>query len=132
MEYGVWSTVAAVGEAQARQRAATEDDRRGSRKFAYVGGHRPLLQFMYIILLLVVFPMFAAGQTRDLSAYEGKPRVQVVHLNPDERIALDGSLEEGAWQRAIPAADFTQQDPDVGMPATQRTEVRFLMSRSTL
>jgi len=85
-----------------------------------------------IILLLAAFPMFAAGQTRDLSAYEGKPRIRVVHLNPDEHIALDGTLEESAWQRAIPAADFTQQDPDVGMPATQRTEVRFLMSRSSL
>src|SRR5262245_29804591 len=120
MEFGVWSTVAAVY------------DRRGSRNFDYVGGHRPPLQFMYLILLLILFPMFAVGQTRDLSAYEGKPRIQVVHLNVDEHIALDGNLEESAWQRAIPAGNFTQQDPDVGMPATQRTEVRFLMSRSSL
>jgi len=28
-----------------------------------------------------------------------------------ERITLDGVLNEPAWSRAIPAADFIQQDP---------------------
>jgi hypothetical protein len=73
-----------------------------------------------------------AAQTRDLSAYEGRPHVRAVHLNPDETIQVDGHLEEAAWQRAIPAADFIQQDPDQGKPATERTEVRFLLSRRSL
>jgi hypothetical protein len=53
---------------------------------------------MYVILLLLAFPILTTGQTRDLSAYEGKPRVRVVQLNADERISLDGNLEENAWQ----------------------------------
>jgi hypothetical protein len=87
---------------------------------------------MFLLFLLLAFPGFAAAQTRDLTAYEGKPRIRVVQLAPGENISVDGNLEEPAWQRAIPAADFVQQDPDVGMPATERTEVRFLMTSRTL
>ena len=41
-------------------------------------------------------------------------------------IELDGVLDEAAWARAVPAADFIQSDPDNGMPASERTEVRVL------
>src|ERR1041384_327052 len=50
----------------------------------------------------------------DLSRYEGRPRVKAVRLNPGETISVDGQLEEAVWQRAMPAADFKQQDPHVG------------------
>ncbi len=69
---------------------------------------------------------------RDLAAYENAPRVRAVRLAPGEEIVLDGRLDETAWERAVPATDFRQEDPDNGAPATERTEVRFLFSESSL
>jgi hypothetical protein len=69
---------------------------------------------------------------RDLSAYDGRPRLRGVRLAPDESISIDGRLDEAAWTRATPAADFIQQDPNLGQPATERTEVRVLFSGSSL
>ena len=53
-------------------------------------------------------------------------------LEVEERIELDGILDEPAWQRAVPAADFRQQDPDNGEPATEPTEVRIMYDKDTL
>ena len=49
-----------------------------------------------------------------------------------ERILLDGILDEAPWRRATPAADFIQQDPVLGGPPTERTEVRIVFSRTGL
>ena len=49
-----------------------------------------------------------------------------LRLDEAERIVLDGVLDEEVWQRAQPAADFLQQNPDNGQPATERTEVRIV------
>ncbi len=48
-----------------------------------------------------------------------------------ERILVDGVLNEAVWQRAVPATDFLQFDPLTGEPATERTEVRIVYTRST-
>ncbi|OFV97287.1 MAG: hypothetical protein A3F68_03235 [Acidobacteria bacterium RIFCSPLOWO2_12_FULL_54_10] len=53
-------------------------------------------------------------------------------MNPEERIVVDGVLDEEAWQRAEPAANFIQQDPNFGEPETERTEVRILYDRESL
>jgi len=60
----------------------------------------------------------------------GVPRrlVDAVRLVDGERIALDGRLDEGVWQRALPARDFIQIDPQNGQPATEPTEVRIAFS----
>jgi hypothetical protein len=50
----------------------------------------------------------------------------------DERIVLDGILDEAAWRRAVPAADFIQQDPVLGGKPTEATEVRIIFSRTSL
>ena len=52
-------------------------------------------------------------------------RMMAFRLNEGEEIALDGVLDEPVWSRAIPAADFVQQDPQNGGPATEKTEVRI-------
>ena len=53
-------------------------------------------------------------------------------LAGEERIVLDAVLDEGVWQRAIPASDFRQQDPENGAPATEPTEVRIVYDEDTL
>ncbi|MBI3400820.1 MAG: carbohydrate binding family 9 domain-containing protein [Acidobacteria bacterium] len=54
-----------------------------------------------------------------------------VRAADDERILVDGVLDEEVWQRATPATDFLQFDPLTGEPATERTEVRIVYTRST-
>jgi hypothetical protein len=49
-----------------------------------------------------------------------------------EPITLDGRLDEPVWQTAPAATDFVQQQPHEGQPATQRTEVRFLVGQDAL
>ncbi|HXV86344.1 MAG TPA: DUF5916 domain-containing protein [Gemmatimonadales bacterium] len=51
------------------------------------------------------------------------PELRAVPLQ--ERIQLDGRLDENVWGTAPPATDFRQTQPNDGEPATQRTEVRF-------
>jgi len=52
------------------------------------------------------------------------PRITAVRTTA--KIAVDGRLDEADWQRAVPAKDFLQRDPDEGTPATDPTEVRIL------
>lgn len=42
-------------------------------------------------------------------------------------IAIDGKLDEAAWNAATPITDFRQFDPAEGQPATEKTEVRILI-----
>jgi len=53
-------------------------------------------------------------------------------MAPDDRVVLDGRLDEAVWTRAVPAAGFVQQDPDNGTPATEPTEVRIVFDGETL
>jgi len=41
-------------------------------------------------------------------------------------IVIDGRPDEGAWQSAPPITQFVQNRPDLGFPATERTEVRVV------
>lgn len=47
-------------------------------------------------------------------------------------LALDGRIDEAAWDAAAPLTGFLQREPDEGEPATERTEVRFLFDESNL
>ena len=43
-----------------------------------------------------------------------------------ESVEVDGELNESDWQKAIPIRQFTQYEPDEGVPMTEPTEVRIL------
>lgn len=95
--------------------------------------HSKLVAHFFILLAITGSAGYALAQdTRDLSAYEGRPRVKAVRLGDDEAITADGKLDEPIWQRALPATDFMQRDPHLGEPATERTEVRVAYSRNNL
>ena len=53
-------------------------------------------------------------------------------MSEDERIVIDGVLDEPVWKRTVPASDFIQQDPVLGGTPTERTEVRIVFNRTTL
>jgi hypothetical protein len=58
--------------------------------------------------------------------------VAAARLADDERIVLDGRLDEPIWRRAVPATDFIQVDPENGKPATEQTEVRIAFGADAL
>jgi hypothetical protein len=58
------------------------------------------------------------------------PRIRAVERTSP--IAIDGRLDEAAWQAGPAATDFVQYDPDEGKPATQRTEVRLAYDAEAL
>ena len=50
-----------------------------------------------------------------------------VHATPTSAAPrIDGVLDEAVWQSAAAIDTFTQQEPNEGRPATDRTEVRVL------
>jgi hypothetical protein len=82
----------------------------------------------------LALPALAGAQELALEGQDlinGIPRriLQAAKLADAERIALDGRLDEAIWQRALPAKDFVQIDPQNGQPATEPTEVRIVISK---
>ena len=80
-------------------------------------------------VLLVALP--APGDD-DLEGFEDRRVVRALRLLPDEVIDLDGHLDDAVWDRAEPATDFLQQEPDNGAPSTERTEVRLAFDSGRL
>lgn len=75
----------------------------------------------------------AAIDARYLRAMQSAARrMTAERLRPEERIVLDGVLDEPAWQRAEPAKDFIQQEPVLGGTPTEATEVRIVFDHRSL
>jgi hypothetical protein len=47
-------------------------------------------------------------------------------------VRVDGVLDDESWQQAEAASDFVQQDPNVGEPASEPTEVRVLVDDTAI
>jgi len=80
-------------------------------------------------LILTGVPDAAAAIAQEIKS---SPSVVAMRLADGERIDVDGRLDEAIWQRAAPATDFAQLDPQNGAPATERTEVRVAFNRDRL
>ncbi len=81
-------------------------------------------------VLLACAPGASARQAT--SENGSRPTIVAMRLAEGESIALDGRLDEPVWSRAVPGGDFVQIDPDNGMPATERTEVRIAFDADAL
>ncbi len=84
-----------------------------------------------LVLALLAVPVALRAQTS--SGSSGAQRAapapaapQATAVRRDAAIAIDGRLDEAAWQRATPITDFRQYEPNEGAPASQPTEVRIL------
>ena len=65
-------------------------------------------------------------------AQDENPTVTAGELAPGETIALDGHLDEPAWQHAGVIQDLTQQSPHPGEPTPYHTKVLLLRDGHTL
>jgi hypothetical protein len=81
-----------------------------------------------LLLLAAALPAAASAQANPAGHVD--LRVQAVERTVP--VLLDGKLDEAVWSSPAPATAFTQQDPDEGKPATQRTEVRFAYDAEAL
>lgn len=66
------------------------------------------------------------------ATYQHESAPEVLAVRTSDTIRIDGRLDEPDWERAAPAARFTQLDPDEGQPASETTEVRVLIDGSAL
>ena len=88
----------------------------------------------FLPLLLIFFGQLTPPATAQegLAGFEDRRVMSAARLQPGESINLDGILDEAAWERAEPAADFVQIDPDNGAPPTEPTEVYILISENSM
>ena len=70
--------------------------------------------------------------TRALSSLVADDRPVVRARRATTLIVLDGRLDDAAWRSAELAADFVQQRPTPGAPASERTEARVLFDAGAL
>ena len=80
------------------------------------------------VLGALAFPRFLLAQ----QGTDGPPPSLGVLRVEDSDINIDGRLNEVVWQSAPVGKGFTQRDPDDGSPATERTEIRFLISSDAI
>lgn len=77
--------------------------------------------------LLLSLAAQAAAQTQATAAGAAHTPHAIVHAVRVARPpSIDGHLTDEVWAQAEPITAFTQQDPDEGLPATERTEVRVV------
>ncbi len=79
-------------------------------------------------VLAVAFPLLARTP-QNAPALSARVATAIRVENPPK---LDGTLHDPAWQNAEPITDFRQREPYEGQPATEKTEVRILYTRSAV
>ena len=90
----------------------------------------PRLLVLALSLLLAAPAALRAGQEEEEAA--AVRTFAALPLGPEDRIELDGRLNEAAWDRAESAGEFVQQEPIEGGTPSERTEVYVLYSRDEL
>ena len=84
----------------------------------------------YMNLGLMMFPFGAIAQPRDVTIVTAP---SVAALQAGDAPNVDGIvLGDPVWDAALPATDFRQTQPLEGSPASERTEVRVIVSGETL
>lgn len=87
-------------------------------------------RYLIAVFLCALIPYVARAQQR-VSVPPVPSRIaQGVRVDHSPR--LDGTLNDPLWQAAKPIADFLQQEPYESQPATEKTEVRILYTRSAV
>ncbi len=73
---------------------------------------------------------FSLGSQLDSASPDQEKTVTAIRIQ--QAIVIDGVLDEPQWELAEPISDFTQQEPRMGEPASEVTEVRLLYDDQNL
>lgn len=79
---------------------------------------------------LILLLLLLAGQV--IYARNNFERKQVSALRIDDKIKVDGVLDEPIWNKAYLATDFRTFEPQIGLKASQKSEVKILYDNSSL
>jgi hypothetical protein len=77
-------------------------------------------------VLLVFVPRAGAQEPASAAA------IAAARIPASAALRIDGILDEPVWQSAPAAGGFRQREPDNGLPATERTDVRVLYDENRL
>jgi Domain of unknown function (DUF5916)/Carbohydrate family 9 binding domain-like len=83
-------------------------------------------RWIYVPVLVLVAETARAAETTAPGEKTEPPRPTIVCVRTASPIAVDGNLDEPAWQSARAVTEFRQLDPVEGADPSQRTEVRIL------
>ena len=75
-------------------------------------------------------PAVPPNPVRDFTNY--MPTAKATRIDAAEAPTVDGDLSDPIWQKAEPITEFYQLEPDVGQPASERTDLRFLYDANNL
>lgn len=84
----------------------------------------------FALIAAVILGGSADAEAQATAAQNGTKVMRAARASA--RPAIDGSLDDPAWDAAEPITDFVQQEPDVDMPASAPTEVRVLFDDEAL
>lgn len=83
-----------------------------------------LKQILFLsIALSILFPQ---------SNTDSEKRTIITKQISENKIEIDGLLNEPEWKMVLPAKDFIQRDPIQGSPATEKTEVYVIHDKENL
>jgi len=93
---------------------------------------RPNLRLARSLRLAVA--LLAVLVSTPLFAQQPPPPAFVVGKLADDAEApvIDGKVNDAVWQTVQPYANFTQQDPIEGAPASEKTEVRMIVGKGNV
>ena len=78
--------------------------------------------FIFIIILLLNNNLFGQHSTPDTIS---------ASFN-NNRITLDGKLNEPCWLNAIPIENFTQREQNEGVPASEKTKIAVVYNTNNI
>ena len=85
---------------------------------------------VFILTVFIAAPYASVAIAQDAPAV---PQLKVFRMTDGEGPpVVDGRVDEPIWSGVEPYSAFIQQEPDEGAPATERTEIRFLLDRQNL
>jgi hypothetical protein len=84
------------------------------------------------VRVLVLAVAFGAQRMVAAQSIGAVPQITVHELGEGERPVIDGHIDDIAWSTTESFSAFVQQEPNDGQPATERTEIRFLLDRQNL
>ena len=87
---------------------------------------RSTVRTLWVLWHVLAMPCLALAQTNQ------SPVLTIGRVVDGERPTIDGRVADGEWDEAQPFSAFVQQEPNEGEPATERTEISFLLDRQNL
>jgi len=90
-----------------------------------------MIRIFLLVVAALAWPAGLWAQQAD-AMNSGRRVVTAERLKDDERVVLDGVLDEAAWARATTAGEFTMQDPTLGGTPTERTDIRVTFNKDHL